>query len=209
MKTLPKYTMRKRTWEQEWQEFKGLNPFGKMLAKAERKTMKKILAKINLKAGSKIIDIGCGTGKNLIFFKKLGFKNTVGIDVSKTGLSICNKKGLRLNKDIFNMDATSTKFKSNKFDLVFSDGLLEHFKDFTPFVKEMCRISKRYVLLFQPNHFSLYGKLISLLNRRPVKEYTYSINDYKKSFERFGFDMIYSKGYNFNEHFALLFKRRK
>ena len=201
--------MEKSTWEEEWQEFKGLNPFGKMLAKAERKTMKRILGKINLKSNSKIIDIGCGTGKNLVFFKKLGFQNTIGIDISKTGLGICGKRGLRLGKDVFNMNATNTSFKSNKFDLVFSDGLLEHFKNFTPLVKEMCRISNEYVLLFQPNHFSLYGKLISLLNRRPVKEYTYSIDDYNKSFKKFGFDLVYSKGYNFNEHFALLFKRRE
>lgn len=196
-----------KNWEEQWQQFQGLNFFGKILAKSERKIMKKIFKRIRLPSDSKLIDIGCGTGKNLIFLRN-EYENSIGIDISKTGLRICEKANLKMDKDIFNMNATDIKYESKSFNLVFSDGLLEHFKDFTPFVKEMCRISNKYILLFQPNHFSLYGRLMSFLKRRTIKEFSYKIKDYTQVFHRYGFDIDYSGNYNFGEHFTILFIKR-
>jgi len=41
-------------------------------------------------------------------------------------------------------------FKNGTFDLVYSDGLLEHFIKPKPILQEIFRVSKRYVLTLVP-----------------------------------------------------------
>jgi ubiquinone/menaquinone biosynthesis C-methylase UbiE len=70
------------------------------------------------------------------------------------------------------MDAKNLKFKDNTFDLVFSDGLLEHFKseqDVVKIIKEQLRVSKRYVLNFIPAD-NLVNVVFEKMQRVP-KEY--------------------------------------
>lgn len=58
-----------------------------------RNLMVDILGK-RLKKEDKILDAGCGTGGTLIFLKKAGFRNIVGIDNSKIALDFCKKRAL-------------------------------------------------------------------------------------------------------------------
>ena len=88
------------------------------------------------------------------------------------------------------MDATNTIFKDNEFDLIFSEGILEHFNDFSGFVKEIARIDSNYVLLIQPNHFSFCGKILNFLENNfmhNIKEISYKIDDFKIPFEKTGY----------------------
>jgi ubiquinone/menaquinone biosynthesis C-methylase UbiE len=201
-----------RGWNEIWKDFKGLNWLGRRLKSEEEKVLKKVLEEIKLPKKAKIIDIGCGSGFTLSFFRRLGYNNSIGIDSSKNSLIIANKLfNFKNGRDVFLMDAKSIKFPDNSFDLVFSEGLLEHFKNFTIVVKEFCRVSKTWILLFQPNQVSVYGRLKRFLeNFMKVsweKEYPYRKIDYVKAFSEFGFKLVDSGGINFNELMWLLFKR--
>jgi ubiquinone/menaquinone biosynthesis C-methylase UbiE len=203
-----------KTWNEIWKDFKGLNWFGRRLKKEQRKALKKILYKIELPKDAKIIDIGCGAGFILAFFREFGYKNSVGIDNSKNSLKICEKFfNFKEGKDIFLMNARNIKFSNNSFDLVFSDGLLEHFEDFSDIAKEFCRISKSWILLFQPNQTSLFGKLKrfteNFMKVSWEKEYLYKKEDYVKTFSKFGFKLVDSGGINFNEQMWLLYKKEE
>jgi SAM-dependent methyltransferase len=46
----------------------------------------KLIAKLNLKPGSRILDLACGKGRHSIFLRQLGFKVT-GIDLSPTSIA--------------------------------------------------------------------------------------------------------------------------
>lgn len=197
------------TWNNEWKDFRKPNFFGQRLHKEQKNIIRKILREIKIKRSVRILDMGCGSGRTLKWFREFGFKNSIGIDSSKNSIELCKRRGFRINKDVFLMDGTKTKFNGKSFDLVFADGLLEHFKDFSPFVKEMCRLSKKYVLITQPNHFSFYGRILTLLNRHcNVHEYSYKMRDFINAFRKFGFEFVKKKDYNFNEQFALLFQKK-
>lgn len=195
-------------WEEVWSEGIELNFFGQRLFKQMCKSIKKLLNQISLSKNAKILDVGCGTGRTLNFFRKAGFENSLGIDISKSSMKLCNKKGLIEGKDVFIMDGSKTKFDNNEFDLVFSDGLLEHFKNFEPFVKEWCRISNKYIIIAQPNHFSLFTRLQRKLRGFTVFEYTYKISDFEKAFNKYKFGLFDKRNFNFNEQWLLTFKKR-
>jgi len=200
--------VRKEEWNAMWHEFRDFNFWGKIYAKNQERNIKMVLDKINLVKSSNIIDIGCGTGRTLKYFKDFGYKKAIGIDLSDMAIKHCENKGLRLGKDVFKKDAKRTGFKTGSFDLVFSDGLLEHFSDFTPIVKEMTRISNRYVLITQPNHFSLLDRLRQNLKRKDVHEYTYKLKDFVDTFEKFGYFLKYKKSIGlFFEYWILLFEK--
>lgn len=77
----------------------------------------------NLKA--KVLDVGCGLGQNLYTFKKLGYKNVLGVDISKESVDFCKKKGFKVVK------TSAEKFlknNKNKFDIITTYHLLEHIK---------------------------------------------------------------------------------
>lgn len=203
---------KEKNWDEIWKEYKGLNWFGKRLVKKQRKILEKILDELNLEKDSKIIDVGCGTGRTLSFFRSLGYEGSIGIDVSENSLKLCQEIfGFELKKDVFYADGSNTNFEDGRFDLVFSEGLLEHFKDFFNFVKEFSRISKQYILIFQPNPGSLFGRAKRFFQKIRVTswefEYLYNKNSYTEAFEKFGFRLRDSGGINLGEEMWLLFEK--
>ena len=195
----------KNPWDQEWSQFKGLNIFGKIFWYNQRRAISRIFSSLGLKKDCKILDAGCGSGKTLSFFRKMGYNNSFGADISDEALKLCETIGLKIGKDVKKIDLTKTDFKDQSFTVVFSDGVLEHFRDFSPFISEFCRISKRYVILAQPNHFSLFGRLLKKV--RKVHEYSYSEKDYVDSMKAFNFKLIKRASYNFGEGMIMVFER--
>ena len=43
----------------------------------------------------KVIEMGSGTGNNILFFDKLGFKEIVGVEGSKSAVKIANKRFIK------------------------------------------------------------------------------------------------------------------
>lgn len=188
--------MKRKVWEKSWSDlnntvYSDKNIISKIGFHFQKKAIKDVVDRARLNKKAKIIDIGCGSGKSLFYFRDFGFKNSIGIDISSNALKICDSLGFKINKDVFLMSGAKTKFKSNSFDLVFAEGLLEHFKDFMPIAREMARLSKRYILITQPDHFTLTGnmlnRIVSKLEKAHVKEYDYRMSDFIKAFESLGF----------------------
>ncbi|MFZ3077753.1 MAG: class I SAM-dependent methyltransferase [Candidatus Aenigmatarchaeota archaeon] len=197
----------KNTWNDEWNDFKGLNFFGRKFAKGQKNVVRKFLERENLPKTAKVLDFGCGSGRTLRMFRNLGFNNSIGVDVSPNSMKLCEKNDFIVGKDVFLTKEEGTSFNDNSFDLVFADGVLEHFEDFSPIVKEICRLSKKYILITQPNHFSLYGRILRKTEHKPVFEYTYRISDFEEAFAENGFRLAQISHFNFREHWALLFKK--
>ena len=91
-----------------------------------------------------IIDIGCGNG---IITNMLSAKYDVtGVDRSEKALSFVTTKKIL-------SDAEQIPVKDNSYDLVFSSEMLEHLDDdsLNLAIREMKRISKKYILISVPN----------------------------------------------------------
>ncbi|MCK4387779.1 MAG: methyltransferase domain-containing protein [Dehalococcoidia bacterium] len=204
-----------KTWDDIWEGYKPNLLLRRVyrLQAEKAKTLAKIVNKIELPRDSKIIDIGCGSGSTLAMFRNLGYFKLTGIDISHHSMQLCSRSfGFDEGKDTFLMDARNVEFSDNSFDLVFSDGLLEHFEE-PPLniVSAFCRISKKWILLFQPNQTSLFGRVKWLwqkTGRAPwEKEYFYSKETYVNMFARFGFTLVDSGNLNLQELMWLLFAR--
>ena len=197
------------TWNEVWESSAGLNWFGRQLQRAQFEVIAQMLAEVSLPKDARLLDLGCGSGRSLADFRTMGYANSVGIDIAPNSIKVCEQMGFKAGKDVFLMDGTATGFQNGEFKLVYSGGVIEHFPDFEPFVREMTRISNSYVLLMQPNHFSLFRKLVDLLRGVPVDEYFYREEDYTARFEQYGFSLIGERGCHFNEQFALLYRRKQ
>jgi len=104
----------------------------------------------------------------------------LGVDISNTALAITNKKGVKTVKaDILK----GLPFEDNSFDLVYSDGLLEHFIDPEPVLKELFRVSKRYILTLVPR-IELYSTVAAAI-LKPPKEYKREDSEWIKLHEVF------------------------
>ena len=69
----------------------------------------------------RLLEIGCGTGKDSIFFKEKGFEVT-SIDLSPKNIELCKEKGLNAHV----MDFNNLDFSSSSFDCVFAMNSLLH-----------------------------------------------------------------------------------
>jgi methionine biosynthesis protein MetW len=97
---------------------------------------------------SSVLDVGCGTGELMIFFKKKK-KTVFGIDISASALQVAKKKGFKIKK--VDLDE-KLPFKTNEFDASICNQVLMHVFDPSFVISEMKRVSKRYVIINVPNH---------------------------------------------------------
>ncbi len=204
-----------KTWDEIWPKYKGPRlPFDK-LRQNQTRICRQITSQIGLARDSKIVDVGCGSGATLAMFRHLGYSNSIGIDSSQAALEACHRLfSLEPGKDVFLMDARNIEFPDNSFDLVFSAGLLEHFEN-PPLdiVSEFCRISKKWILLSQPNQTSLFGRVCWLwqkLGRATwEKEYHYSKLDYINMLAKFGYSLADFSVFNLHGLMSLLFTKER
>lgn len=132
------------------------------------------LKSLDLSPDSKIMDAGCGTGKLASFLNSKGF-NVIGVDNSDEALILTKSKGVHIEKaDILK----GLPFEDNTFDLVYSDGLLEHFVDPSPIITELARVSKKQLVTFVPR-IDIYSSLTAML-LKPPQEYKRSDLDWVK-----------------------------
>src|SRR5262245_38569956 len=76
------------------------------------------------RAEEKLLDVGCGTGKNLeVFSQKL---TTYGLDMSAEALAFCKKRGL---KNVKQGDGETLPYTQNIFTVVTALDVIEHTDD--------------------------------------------------------------------------------
>lgn len=198
-------------FEDHWKNFPGYTKFGFWLKIENLKIAFRMLEKIQLKKEASILDFGCGEGATLTEFRKRGFINSVGIDNCPSSIKLCEKRGYRRRVDVFFGDGIKFAWKK-KFDLIFADGVLEHFKEIDPLVKSICQNSKKYILLVQPDNFSLGGRLFNFANilvKRNVEEIDYKKEKFVANFSKYGFDLEDFKKSFLGEMTYLLFSRKQ
>jgi SAM-dependent methyltransferase len=88
--------------------------------------------------GERVLEIGCGTGCDLLQFAKHGAL-AVGIDVTPTHLELAT---LRVGQmaSVVPADATALPFPDESFDYVYSHGVLHHIDRPRDVVKEILRV---------------------------------------------------------------------
>lgn len=113
------------------------------------------------KRNANILDIGCGTGKNLESLKEYG--KIYGLDSAKEAISFCKQRGLNIRLG----QAENIPFKSDFFDLVTLLDVLEHTDD-NKTLKEVYRVLKKdgLLILSVPAFSWLWSKWDDILNHK-------------------------------------------
>jgi len=116
-------------------------------------------------------------------------------------------------RDVFLADARCTDFRDEQFDIVFSEGLWEHFTDPRPHMAEAARLAKKYIIVIQPNHFSFFGQLMHigwrLFSRAKggVQEYSFPLFYFTDFLRLYGFKLIATKSTILHEQTVMVFKK--
>lgn len=84
-----------------------------------------------------VLDVGSGNGKMVDYFSSRG-KKCLGVDLHPT------------RNDIQKMDILNNKLDDESYDLVYSAHVIEHLPQPENFVKELLRISRKYVCIVAP-----------------------------------------------------------
>jgi len=103
-----------------------------------KETTENFVAKMGLKEGEKVLDIGCGIGGGDFYMAKQFAVTVHGLDLSANMVSIAMERQLKIlaqgdrsaAKVVFEIsDATERKFRSNFFHAIYSRDTILHIKD--------------------------------------------------------------------------------
>jgi SAM-dependent methyltransferase len=130
----------------------------------------------------RILDVGCGTGANLLMLSKYG--EAEGVDVSEDALAFCRERGL----DKVRLGAgEELPYDDGTFDLVTAFDVVEHMDDDLAGLSEMQRVLRPggRVLLFVPTFMFLWGLQDEVSNHRR----RYRLPQLRRVLEQAGFEI--------------------
>lgn len=116
------------------------------------------------------LDVGCGDGSSTYYMRE-HVRNICGVDRSRRMLL---RHPLRTAGRVAMADVFRLPFGDKTFDLVYGWEVLHHISDPTLAIAEMARISRRYVLVVEPNRNNPFQFAFALFDRehRWVLQYT-------------------------------------
>ena len=161
----------------------------KIVSKGSPTTVKylyKVLDYLKINKNKKILDIGCGKGYLIKFFKEQGYKRVDGLEISKK-LSIVarnNFKKININSKIFNINATKFKFYG-KYDIFYL---------YNPFPKKIAA----HVFSNIKSQIEIFNKRFYVIYANPVAHKILIKNGFvfKKNFPYIGGNKIAVYFYN-------------
>lgn len=95
-----------------------------------------LLSHADLPPEPRILDAGCGTGRNLVEFGTLG--PAEGVDPSADAVAFCQARGLR---DVRQAGLEDLPFDAGRFDLLFACDVIEHVEDDASSLRELRRVA--------------------------------------------------------------------
>jgi len=144
-----------------------------------------------------ILEVGFGSGYIVSYFQdKLLF--SVGLDINKEPIKTA--RNFFKSKNLVQGDVFNIPFKDCSFDIVWNEGMLEHwkFEKSLNALKEMKRVAKNYVIIAVPNCFSIWVLkkfLFKILGKwRFGYEESYSSRRLKKLFRLSNLEIVDVKG---------------
>ena len=140
----------------------------------------------------KVLDVGCGSGFFSKFFTDMNCK-VFSLDYANEPLKLTGSldKEIKLIKG----NVLRAPFEDETFDLIFSDGLLEHYKNPISLVHKFAKLVKEggIVATFVPNLIS-YWIFIKRFKLGKIKEYRFGLNKLIDMHEKSGLKIIESGG---------------
>ena len=129
---------------------------------SKRRLVLNLVHKYTQDANPQILDIGCGTGKNLEALSKVG--QAWGLDNSKEAIEFCRKRGL---ENVKIGQSFKTDFEKSSFDLVTALDILEHVDD-SKSLKEIFRILKngKFLIITVPAFPWLWSNWDEILHHK-------------------------------------------
>ncbi len=104
--------------------------------RGRRHVIRALLLRADLPPKPRILDAGCGTGRNLVEFGMLG--PTAGVDPSADAVSFCRQRGL---DNVKCADLEALPFSAGEFDLLLACDVLEHVLHDDVALKELLRVA--------------------------------------------------------------------
>jgi SAM-dependent methyltransferase len=152
----------------------------------------------------RVLEVGSGTGHDSVMLSSLGAKATA-LDLTRVALDITRATANEHDAviDLIAGDTLNLPFQSDTFDVVFSQGLIEHFSDPGPVIKEQARVVRPggYLVVDVPQRYSLY----TLEKRRLMKagkwfagwETEFSLTELQRLLQTHGVEPRLSYGYGY------------
>ena len=126
------------------------------------RNLQRLLAK-HVHPDDTFLEIGCAPGKILAWVAAALRANVSGLDYSERGLSTAKRlfAALNLNGHLRCESLADTTFPAGTFDVVYSGGVIEHFKDPREIVRAHVQLVKPggLALMTVPNYRGIYGRL--------------------------------------------------
>ncbi|MBL0378813.1 MAG: methyltransferase domain-containing protein [Desulfofustis sp. PB-SRB1] len=149
--------------------------------------LRKLAKKLDMRTGTKVLDVACGTGNWLLAAAHEGAA-PFGIDISEKAIAICRR--VMSDGTFVCAGADTLPFEDRVFDLVSCLGALEHFPDIARSLREIVRVGKddaRFLLLV-PNSGFLTARLglYSGTHQTEVKEEAHTISEWEAMFREAG-----------------------
>lgn len=185
----------------------------------ERLKDRKIKRSVNDLEIYKILDVGCGTGADVIDFKKMFGRTTevVGVDVVALEIDIAKEKIKRHGvwAEVMVYDGETLPFPDHSFDAVYTSDVLGHVKNVDKWLSELSRVLKTggALAMFAESKLGKHAYIRNYLMKRgintdPHKEFHISLYSKDELLEKlriagFAVKKMYSSAHqltNTNEH---------
>lgn len=129
----------------------------------EEKNYNKLLNLIKSSKSLRILDVGCGDGKNTSKIKQVCPNADIyGIDFFGEWLENAKKLGIHIKN--VNLEKEKFPFEDNFFDIIISNMVIEHIDDLEFFISEQSRVLKNNgKLIISTNNASSWHNIFSLI----------------------------------------------
>jgi SAM-dependent methyltransferase len=131
--------------------------------RGRRRVIWAMLFRAGITSAPRILDAGCGTGRNLVEFGSLGVAE--GVDFSAEAVEFCRQRGL---VGVQRAPIEELPFEGGRFDLIFATDVIEHLEDDRRALTELRRVAApgAHLVLTVPAYQWLWSPFDDSLHHR-------------------------------------------